>query len=608
MNPLSKRDANRLRWVLAGCLTLGGCASPGANFASMMSGVGSVAPASAGPSDSSALSQPAPPLVRSEADDLREAGVTTDVDAPKAIAAIPPAPIGSADREIVRTSHQEFIVSPAPVPPVVVTAPSRPVVEPVASSPSIRPPGSEPTALGNFGPMPMPSFSGNSTTIGSVQTGSQPGPLAESTSVIVNNALAGSMPGTTTTTETTVVSMTLFDLEQVALANNPTIRELSAQATQSASLQQQVGRYANPTAGYFGSQLADNGTDQHGAFVEQEFVRGGKLALNQEVLAQSTQVQLWKVESQRVRVLTDVRMRFYEALAAQRQVQLTEEFQQLLRRGVKVAEDRKRAGEGTSVDILQTEIQLREIGLARQRAELRFRGAWQDLVATAGMPTLAPVPLVAELRTGTGDLDWAGTYGSLLGRSPELAAARSQVREAQAYLRRQQVQAVPNVTAQLGAGYDNGTNTGLINLQVGAPLPVFNQNSGNISAAYADYCRATFEVQRIEMGIKSRLARTSQDYDSALVSVRTYENEILPKAQETLDLSEQAYGAGELNFNQILLVRRTYFESNLTYVQALGDLAQAKAHVDGFLLTGGLDAPDAFQGDDSLRGQTFSQQ
>ncbi len=402
--------------------------------------------------------------------------------------------------------------------------------------------------------------------------------------------------------------LSLIDLEQLALSNNPTISQQSASAQQATGIRDQVGRYANPSVGYFGSQLADAGTDQHGVFVEQEFVTAGKLELNRRVLNQAIEVQRWNIESQKYRVMTDVRMKFYETLAAQRRIHLIQEFKQVADQGVELAEMRNRAKEAARTDFLQAKIQLNEVEVTLQQAEYAYRAAWKELVATVGLPQMAPTELLGELPELTQQKEWDQTYLTLLSKSPELQAARAKVAKARANLSRQEVQAIPNVTAQLGAGVDNGTGSGLINLQISAPIPVFNNNSGNVSAAYAEYCRATHEVRRLEMAIQSRLALVSKEYDSARVAVEKYNEQILPQAAETLSLSEQAYNAGEFSFLQVLIVRRTYFDSNLNYIAALASYATAQAQVDGLLLTGGLDANEGFQDGDELRGQAFSQQ
>lgn len=401
---------------------------------------------------------------------------------------------------------------------------------------------------------------------------------------------------------------TLADIEALALGNNPAI--LSAQATTSkaAGLRNQVGTRPNPSLGYFGQQIADRNTDQHGIFVEQEFVRGNKLQLNREVLGHTQRAQAAENETQRYRVLTDVRVRFFEAIAAQQQVDATLTFADVARRGVQVAEDRQEAEEGTLIETLQARTLLSEVTLAAEQAEVAYQGAWQDLAAIAGLQDSAPARLVADMSTPIDSPDWNLAYTEILAQSPELTAAQAIVSEKQALHRRQQAQPISNVIAQLGAGYDDGTDHGMINVQLSAPIAAWNKNSGNISAAYADYVRATQEVQRIQQSIRSRLARAAQEFETAMKSVRKYEDEIIPQAEKSLELSEEAYRAGELDFLQVLIVRRSYFESSIRLIQSRGSLAQAASKVDGLLLTGGLDSPIDYTDGDGIRGASFGGQ
>ena len=403
-------------------------------------------------------------------------------------------------------------------------------------------------------------------------------------------------------------SYTLVDIEQIALGNNPALMAARAATGISTGLYQQVGTRPNPTAGYFGQQLADRQTDQHGVYFEQEFVRGNKLALNRAVLSQTNRAQQLEYETQRHRVLTDVRVRFYQALAAQQQRDATRQFAEVARQGVNVARQRETAGEGSLVETLQSQTLLSEVILAAEQADASFHGAWRDLTAIAGMPGSSFGRLSEELPVPESTPDWDTTYAEIVATSPELSAARAIVCEKQALLRRQKVQAVPNVTGQLGAGYDRSTDNGMINVQLSIPLPVHNKNCGNISAAYHEYVRATHEVNRIEQSIRSRLAQASRDYEAAMASVQKYSDEIIPQVQKSLELSESAYAVGELEFLQVLIVRRSFYESSIRLIEAKGNLAQAEARVDGLLLTGGLDSPQNYTTGDELRGASFGGQ
>jgi outer membrane protein, heavy metal efflux system len=402
--------------------------------------------------------------------------------------------------------------------------------------------------------------------------------------------------------------MTLEQLQQLALENNPAIRQASAAAQKAIGIRQQVGRFPNPEVGYFGSQIGDAQTDQNGGFINQDFVLGHKLALNERVLNQDVQVQLWEVEAQRYRVLTDIRLRFVEALTAQRRLKLTEEFLMVAQEGVRIAQLRKDAMEGSQPEVLQAEIQMNEVIVSRQRAQFAFDAAWKELTATAGVPDMAPVELIGSLESDVLSREWDAMYQNIVASSPELRAAYSRIERARANLERQRVQPIPNLQVQLHGGTDLATNSSLMNLQVGMPIPIFNRNRGNINAAYSEYVRATQNVRRLELSLKARLAGVAQEFDSAAVTVQRYETQILPKARDTLTLSEQAYAAGEFNFLQVLIARRTFFETNLQYVQALSELAQADATVDGLLLTGGLTSTPDFTGDDGLRGHALSGQ
>lgn len=402
--------------------------------------------------------------------------------------------------------------------------------------------------------------------------------------------------------------LSLEQLQQAALANNPSLRQATASAHKAMGFQTQVGLYPNPTAGYNGTQLADEGTDQHTAFVEQDIVTGDKLNLNRNVLAQEVQVQLWELESQRRRVLTDVQQRFYETLGAQRRLELATEFEGISDKAVRITRELRRIGDASQSDVLQAEIQLNEVQLARQKASVSLRAAWDQLAAVIGNPHLPTTKLDGQLPTSAESYDWDQVYQQLIASSPEICTTQAKISRARAQWERQEAQPIPNVSVMVAAGHDRSTGSGLINTQVGVPLPLWNRNQGNTYAAYSEYCRASQDLERKKLALKSRLALAARDYDSAAITVNQYQGVILPKASETLSLSEQAYEVGEVNFLQLLIVRRTYFESNLSFVEAQARLAESQTLVDGMLLSGGLDESPDTTADSGLRDQTLSGQ
>jgi cobalt-zinc-cadmium efflux system outer membrane protein len=403
-------------------------------------------------------------------------------------------------------------------------------------------------------------------------------------------------------------SVTLEEILSLAFENNPAIKELAATTRIADGYRLQVGLYANPILGYQGQQLADAGTDQHVLFLQQQIITGNKLKLNQKVLNEAVRAQLQELEAQKMRVATDIKIAYYDTLRMQQQLTAIDQFSRLLKQGVNAADKRMQAGESSKIDLLQTQVQLKQLELDRRQLVASMEARLREISALAGVPNHPFKDVSGVLPDTPITQNWPMIEDSIIAASPEYAAAQTRIRQASAAIRRHESQPLPNLGVQLGAGVDNGTNSGMMNVQVGAPIPVFNKNQGNIAAAKAEYCRTIQEAQRIDNAIRARLAVASGEYSRAAEAIAMYRNELLPASKEALDLAEAAYLAGEQDFIQLLVARRTYFETNLTYITSCAQLATAQAHIDGFLLTGALNSVINNSGDDALRGLTLGQE
>ena len=403
--------------------------------------------------------------------------------------------------------------------------------------------------------------------------------------------------------------LTLAAVEQLALTHNPALKQAQAASARAGGIRTQVGLRPNPTVGYFGEEIGNEGTGGlHGAFISQTIVRGDKLKLNRQVINNDVREMNRLVETQKQRIRTDIQLAFYAALSAQKRLELAHDFRQVAKDGVVVTEERVIALTGSRPDVLQSQIQLNEVDLSIRQAEFDLSAALNEMAALAGVPHLSTTTLIGELEDAFGERDAETEFAHILAMSPQLSAAQVRVDRARANICRQQVQAIPNLTAQLGVGHDNGTGDEFANVQLSLPIPVHNRNQGNLRAAHAEYCAATQDVLRIRQSIRRDLARVMQEYNIANATVEQYQRQILPKSRETLALMKEAQDAGEFDFLRVLTVRRAYFDANVRYVTALGELAQANAKLDGLLLSGGLSNVVSYDGGDDLRGQALSGQ
>ncbi len=394
--------------------------------------------------------------------------------------------------------------------------------------------------------------------------------------------------------EPDALGLQLEDVEQIALACNPALGEAAARVRAARGQQFQVGLPPNPTIGYLGGEIGNEGdAGQQGLVVGQEFIRGNKLGLNRAVESREVMRLEQHFAAQQQRVLTDVRIAFYNAYLAERRVELSRSLQTVGAQSVATARALLEAQEGRRTDLLQAEIESQRAGIDLAQAESNHRGAWRRLAAVVGQPDLPVQPLVADVDALAWALSWDETLGQLWCDSPEVAAALAEIEKARFALSRARVEPIPDVTAQASVQYDAATEDSIASAQVTLPIPLWNRNQGGVARAYGDLAAARRRLEVIELRLQRDLAAEYQAYETARARTETIRHEILGRAQQTLDAASQAYSAGELDFLDFLTAQRTYFQANLEYLAALGELCRSVETLRGLLLTDSYDHAEA---------------
>ena len=387
----------------------------------------------------------------------------------------------------------------------------------------------------------------------------------------------------------TTVGTALASLEQLALVHNPTLRQSEALIGRAQGDWLQVGLYPNPTVGYAAEEIGDDGTaGQQGGFAEQTIVTAGKLELNRAVASWDVEQARCRAVAQRMRVLTDLRQRYHQVLGAQRTVAALTRVEEIVGQGVETAQKLLDAEQVPQTDVLQAQVQLAGVRLQRENAEQTEDAARRMLAAVVGLAELPPGPVAGDLEQTAEPVSYGESWRRLLDRNPTLQVAHAAVRRAQAQLAREQAQPVPDVTVRGGVAHDFATDDAVGSVEIGVPLPLWNRNEGNIQAALAAIEAAAAEVRRLELSLRDQLAEVHRVYEIAHTRADRYRETILPKARETLELTNRGYESGEVDFLQVLTARRSYVTGYTAYLEALTDQQVARDALDGVLLTDGL--------------------
>ncbi len=395
-------------------------------------------------------------------------------------------------------------------------------------------------------------------------------------------------------------SLSLAELERMALDRNPTIGQARADVNMAAGLAKQAGLYPNPTVSAVGEEIARGPIirgGEIGAGVQQRIVTAGKLGLSRKVAEQERAITEEAAKAQQQRVLNAVRVLYYQALSDQYRVRVRTNLTRLAAEAVRISSELTNVGQADQPDQLAAEVESERIQLDLVDAVNRQERTWRQLAAVVNDPSLRPRPLDGNLED-IPRLDAEQALETIYAESPELRAASIDVNRAETQLARAKKEPIPDLLLSGGIRYNREllSDAGLSRpvgiegfFDVGVQIPIFNRNQGNIAAARAGVDRAKLEVERTKLSLRSRLAEVYRDYITALTRADRYRQEVLPKAQKAYELYLNNFRQMAAAYPQALIAQRSLFQLQDSYVDSLMSVWQRSVEIRGLLLSGGVE-------------------
>jgi outer membrane protein, heavy metal efflux system len=411
-------------------------------------------------------------------------------------------------------------------------------------------------------------------------------------------------------------TLRLEDLERMALQNNPTIGQAEAAIRAAEGRRAQAGLMPNPIIGYLGEELSARAFDQkseHYVFAEQEVPLGGKLKKSRDIFARERAQAQAEAAAQKQRVLNAVRTLYYEALGAQRLVEARGELAKLASEAVDVTGELFNTGAADRPDALAIQVEARRARLDLVMAENELDQIWRQIGAVVGDPFLKPARLAGDLEQGLPMLEQEQLLATLLRESPEVKRAQAGIERARASLVRAKAEPRPNLFLRGGMGYSAelletfppqppGRKSGPEAFaEVGLRIPIFNRNQGAIAEASAELDFAEREARRVELMLRARTASAFRAYQNALSVAIEYREQIVPRSRQAYELYLASFRQMAAAYPQALIAQRTFFQTQAEYVRALVDVWRNATQLQGFMLTGALDAPGGMSEDRGSR-------
>jgi cobalt-zinc-cadmium efflux system outer membrane protein len=396
--------------------------------------------------------------------------------------------------------------------------------------------------------------------------------------------------------------LTLEQLQEMALANNPTLAQAKAGVRAAAGRSRQAGLWPNPTVGYTGDEIRGGsyGGGEQGVFVQQNVILGGKLGLDRRIFEAEGKQAAAEADEQRLRVENGVRIAFYQSLAMQAMVETRTKLRDIAKDAAETTRELFNVGQADQPDVLEADVEADQDDLAVITEEQEQQRAWNVLAAVIGKPDLPLAHLQGDLEN-LPEVNAEQILQTILRDSPAVKIAQLGVARADAEMERAQHESIPDLFLRGGYSY-SFEQLGTVPpkaagseafAEVGVNLPIFNRNQGNIAAADADRERAKLEVQRVALVLRQMAAPIVQNYASSRAIAERYKSRTLPNARLAYELYLRKYHEGAAAYPQVLIAQRTLVQLETSYINTLENVWINAAALQGLLLTDGLDLPAA---------------
>jgi cobalt-zinc-cadmium efflux system outer membrane protein len=397
-------------------------------------------------------------------------------------------------------------------------------------------------------------------------------------------------------------AMRLKDFEDLATANNPTLKQANDLVRRSGDQAYQAGLYPNPSVGYQGSEIRGGsfGGGEQGAFIQQSIVLGGKLRLRKRVFQEQQREDEAGATEQHYRLSSDVDQRFYSALSAQEIVKLRQNLLKIALDAVQTAHQLANVGQADAPDVLQAQVEADQAKVDYATAQMNYIQAFDTLAATAGKPNLPVSPLEGNLRNWP-QINPQQIIETILRDSPAVKRAQEAIARAEAQIRSAKREAIPDLQLRAGIQQDGeALNEAAIRLRpvgvvsfasVGVNIPIFNRNQGNVAAAKTELERAREEVTRVQLSLRRSAEPLLRGYLAEEVQADQYRDEMIPKATRAYQLYLSKYRQMASAYPQVVISQRTLFQLQVGYIQTIEHLWTNAIALQNFTLTNGLEAP-----------------
>jgi cobalt-zinc-cadmium efflux system outer membrane protein len=385
---------------------------------------------------------------------------------------------------------------------------------------------------------------------------------------------------------------TLSDLQRLAAANSPTLRQAVSDVEAAEGNLVQAKTYQNPTIGYLFDPANNNSTaNTQGVFIDQPIRTAGKQKLSvaaAQVDLENSQLALKRARSD---LATAVRNAYFALLVDVETLYVTRSVAQFTDDIYRMQTGLLKGAVAAPYEPASLRAQAFTTRLAYKQAIASYIYDWKMLAATIGERQLPLSEIAGEVDRQIPYYDYDQVLAYALNHHTDMLTAQNSVRKAQYGLKLSQVTPIPDIDVRASLERDKslapfGTYGAFM---IGVPVAIWDQNRGNILASQAGLARAGEESHRVEVTLTNGLATAYANYQNNLYAIEYYRRHILP---DLVRYYRGIYARRQIDptspFGDLVAAQQTLSSNVASYLGVLQSLWTSVVAVADYLQTDDL--------------------
>jgi cobalt-zinc-cadmium efflux system outer membrane protein len=293
-------------------------------------------------------------------------------------------------------------------------------------------------------------------------------------------------------------------------------------------------------------------------------------------------------------VLSETAIAFIAVVSAQRRIQLFDEQISSLEQLIPLLQKRVQEGASSPAETLRAQVAADLFRVDRERAKTQLATARRDLAILMG-DSIPRFGAAAGRLAVIGQPPPFRSVVQAIEANPQLMRWTAVTAQRNADLSLARLKRIPDV--QISAGwrhfqetveFSGGqpfqfTNDNAVRLGVSVPLPVFDQNTGNIIAAEDALAKTGAERAINKLVLISVAGRAYDAVNGSLAELKLLRTSVIPNARSALETIQSGYLQGRFTLLELLDVRGSVLQALLREQEALQNFHIAVATIEGLV-------------------------